>query len=247
MSGRSDRFARLCNAAGTLLMVPMDHGISIGPVPGIAPPEPTLDAVAGTATCVTVHKGLLPRLAPYKDRMGLLMHLSASTDVAPDPNDKRIVGTVEEALALGADAVSVHINLGSLTEADQIEAVGRVTTDCNRLGVPCIAMVYPRGPKVADPFDPVLVAHAARLAAELGCDAAKVPYTGDPDTFRTVVQGAGIPVIVAGGPKRDDVASLLADLAGAAAAGARGVSIGRNVFQADDPAAVLARIAALFP
>lgn len=247
MSERTDRFDRLRNDAGTILMVPMDHGISIGPVRGIASPEPTLDAVAGTATCATVHKGLIPRVQAYQDRMGVLMHLSASTDVAPDPHDKRIVGTVEEAVALGADGVSVHINLGATTEADQLEQVGKVTTDCNLNGVPCIAMIYPRGPDITDPFDPDLVAHAARLGAELGCDAVKVPYTGDPDSFRPVVEGAGVPVIVAGGPQRPDFDGFVDGLRGAAEAGAAGVSIGRNVFQHPDPRAAIEAIAALFP
>lgn len=246
MSERTARFDRLRNDAGNILMVPMDHGISIGPVPGIAPPEPTLDAVADAATCATVHKGLIPRLLPYQDRLGVLMHLSASTDVAPDPNDKRIVGTVEEAVALGADAVSVHINLGSPTEADQLEQVGRVTTDCTLQQVPCIAMIYPRGPQITNPFDPDLVAHAARLGAELGCDAVKVPYTGDPDSFRSVVDGAGVPIIIAGGPKQPDFDAFLQSIAGAAEAGAAGVSIGRNVFQRDDPRAAIESIAALF-
>lgn len=247
MSNRTERFARLRNEAGTILMVPMDHGISIGPVAGIAPPEPTLDAVAPFATCATVHKGLVPRLTAYRDQLGVMMHLSASTDVATDPNDKRIIGTVEEAVALGADGVSVHINLGSTTEANQLEQVGRVTTDCNLQGIPCIAMVYPRGPAISNPFDPELVAHAARLGAELGCDAVKVPYTGDPDSFRPVVEGAGVPVIVAGGPKQPDFDAFVSTLAGAAEAGASGVSIGRNVFQSDDPGAAIQRIAALFP
>lgn len=228
-------------------MVPMDHGVSMGPAPGVADPDATLQAVADAATCVTVHKGLVGRCLPYQDRLGVLMHLSASSDVGPDPNDKRLVGTVQEALDRGAHGVSIHCNLGAATEARMLEDFGRVSTDCHALGVPLVAMVYPRGPAIDDPFDPDLVAHAARLAMELGADAVKVPYTGSPDTFRPVVEGAGIPVIVAGGPKRDDPDALLADLKDAQAAGAAGVSIGRNVFQSDDPTATMEAIARIFP
>lgn len=241
------RASRLRSPAGHVRMVPMDHGVSIGPAPGITDPAATLAAVAGGATCVTVHKGLWRHVAPYADRLGLLLHLSASTDAAPDPNDKRLVATVEEALRMGFDGVSTHCNLGAATEARMVEDLGRVSTACQEWGVPHVAMVYPRGPKVEDPFDPVLVAHAARLGAELGADVVKVPYTGDPESFRAVVRGAGVPVVVAGGPKRDSFDGLLEALRGARAAGAAGVSIGRNVFQHDDPAAAIAAIADIFP
>ncbi len=245
MAANPVRMSRLTTTAGRLFMVPMDHGISMGPAAGISPPGPTLDAVADHASCVTVHKGLVPQVAPFADRLGILLHLSASTDLAPDPHDKRLVATVEEALKLGCDGVSTHLNLGSPTEADQIQGIGRVSTVCTDWGVPHIAMVYPRGPNISNPFDAELVAHAARLGAELGADAVKVPYTGDAETFRVVVEGAGVPVIVAGGPKRD-ADGLLADLKGAAAAGAAGVSIGRNVFQSADPRAAIERITSLF-
>lgn len=227
-------------------MVPMDHGISMGPLPGIADPRPVLDRVAAHASCLTVHKGLVGRIADYADRMGILMHLSASTDLGPDPNDKRLVATVAEAARAGCDGVSTHLNLGSPTEARMLEQLGAVSTACQEYGMPHIAMVYPRGPEIDNPFRADLVAHAARLGAELGADAVKVPFTGGPD-FRDAVQGAGVPVIIAGGPKQDDVEGFLNQIQAAKDAGAAGVSTGRNVFQADDPGAVMQRIAAIFP
>jgi fructose-bisphosphate aldolase/2-amino-3,7-dideoxy-D-threo-hept-6-ulosonate synthase len=246
MARNAIRLARLCDERNRIFMVPMDHGVSMGPAAGISPPGPTLDAVTPYATCVTVHKGLIPHVAPYARDVGVLLHLSASTDLAADPNEKRIVATVEEALRMGCDGVSTHLNLGSNTEADQIQALGAVSTTCNEWGVPHIAMVYPRGQAILDPFDPDLVAHAARLGAELGADAVKVPYTGDTQTMRPAIAGAGVPVIVAGGPKTDNFAGFLANIRGAVDAGASGVSIGRNVFQAHDPAAAMKAITELF-
>ncbi len=247
MADNPVRMARLRSPAGSIRMVPMDHGVSMGPVAGVADPAATLRAVAAGATCVTVHKGLARAVAPHAADLGLLLHLSASTDVAPDGDDKRLVATVEEALKLGFDGVSTHCNLGATTEARMVESLGRVSTACNEWGVPHVAMVYPRGPDVHDPFDPVLVAHAARLGAELGADVVKVPYTGSPDSFRPAVEGAGVPVIVAGGPRRDSLDDLLEALRGARRAGAAGVSVGRNVFQHDDPAAAVAAVAEIFP
>src|SRR5688572_27107791 len=228
-------------------MVPLDHGISMGPVAGLADVRPALRAAAdGGATCATLHKGLLPLAAPFADKLGLLVHLSASTDTGPDGHDKRLVGTVEEAVRLGADGVSIHVNVGSATEPRQLEDAGRVATHCAEWGMPLVTMAYPRGPKVTNPHDPALLAHAARLAAELGADAVKVPYSGDAETFRDVVQGCPVPVLVAGGPKKGDFKALLADLKGARKAGAAGASIGRNVFQHPDPKAAVAAVAAVF-
>ena len=86
----------------------------------------------------------------------------------------------------------------------------------------------------------------AQDGVELGADAVKVPFTGGPE-FKDVVQGAGVPVIIAGGPKQPDIDGFLAQIQTAKDAGASGVSTGRNVFQDDDPGALMSRIAAIFP
>jgi predicted phospho-2-dehydro-3-deoxyheptonate aldolase len=241
------RSRRICRPDGTILMVPLDHGVSLGPTAGLEDPRQALEAVAGVATCVTLHKGLVPLAAAFADRLGILLHLSASTDGAPDPHDKRLVATVAEAARFGCDGVSIHVNVGSATEARQLAEAGAVATACQEHGMPLVAMMYPRGPKVPDPPDPARVSHAARLGAELGADAVKVPYTGSPASFRPVVAGCPVPVIVAGGPRRADFAAFLADMRGAREAGARGISVGRNVFQAPHPERAMAELARVFP
>jgi fructose-bisphosphate aldolase/2-amino-3,7-dideoxy-D-threo-hept-6-ulosonate synthase len=92
-------------------------------------------------------------------------------------------------------------------------------------------MAYPRGPSIKDPYDPELVAHCARVAMELGADLVKVSYTGDIDSFRKVVRGAIIPVLIAGGPKMNSDMDILNMVHDSLEAGGRGVSIGRNIFQ----------------
>lgn len=228
------------------LTIPMDHGISIGPVPGIVDIPATLDAVArGGASAVVFHKGNARYVPPYAQKMGFLLHLSASTSSAPDPDEKVLVTTVEEAVALGADAVSTHTNFGARTEARQVVDLGQVTRDAHRYGLPHLSMAYPRGPDVHDPFDVDRVKAAARTAAECGADIVKTVYTGDPETFREVVRGCPAPVIIAGGPRVADDIQLLETIAGAQAAGAKGVSIGRNIFQHDHPDRMVAAIRAI--
>jgi class I fructose-bisphosphate aldolase len=223
---------------GKVIIVPMDHGVSSGPIEGIVNIKEAVQRVAeGGADAVVIHKGNV-RLAFGEGRknIGLIVHISASTDWSPRKNDKVLVGAVEEALKLGADMVSIHVNMGAEGEREMLRDFGAVSRACEDWQIPLLAMIYGRGPKIENQYDPKVVAHCARLGAELGADIVKVPYTGDPETFAKVVEGAGIPVVIAGGPKAKSVADVLKMVEGAIKAGGAGLSIGRNVFQADDPA-----------
>jgi fructose-bisphosphate aldolase/2-amino-3,7-dideoxy-D-threo-hept-6-ulosonate synthase len=102
--------------------------------------------------------------------------------------------------------------------------------------------MYPRGAKVSDQYGEEFVAHAARAGAELGADMIKTNYTGDPDSFGRVIESCPVPVIIAGGPKVETDTELLQMISDAIATGARGVAIGRNVFQHDKPTHIVRAI-----
>lgn len=220
-------------ASGNAVIVPMDHGISMGPIDGLIDMKSTVDSVAlGGATSVLMQKGLVPYGHRTKGQdVGLIVHLSASTNIGSTSDTKVLDATVEEALKLGADAVSIHINLGAESEPEMLSDLGKISRDCAEWGMPLLAMAYPRGPSIKDPYDPELVAHCARVAMELGADLVKVSYTGDIDSFRKVVRGAIIPVLIAGGPKMNSDMDILNMVHDSLEAGGRGVSIGRNIFQ----------------
>ena len=114
---------------------------------------------------------------------------------------------MEEAIALGADAVSIHINLGSPNESKMLEIGANVARDCTRWGMPLLTMIYPRG-KGIDSFSPQSVGHAVRVAEELGADMIKTNYPGDPEAFRKIVKACSVPVFIAGGEKTGDLESL---------------------------------------
>jgi predicted phospho-2-dehydro-3-deoxyheptonate aldolase len=238
MTGKTVRLRRV-GREGLYTLIPLDHGVSVGPIAGIEDPTRLVrDVDQGGATGVILHKGLVKNYEAAQPRAGLLIHISSSTDKAQDVNDKRIVASVPEVVRLGADGVSVHVNMGSLTEPRQLEEFARVVTDADALGLPVLCMMYPRGPTIKDPYAPAVVAHAARLAEELGADLVKTVYTGDPKTFRNVTSSVGIPVLVAGGAKTESEHAFLEMVHGAMRGGAAGVSIGRNVFQARNPRAM---------
>ncbi len=236
--GKSIRMERLMNrTTGKYIIVPMDHGVSVGPIPGLVDMRKIVNEVAeGGANAVLGHKGL-PRCGHRgggRD-VGLILHLSSSTDLSPLPNSKVLTASVEDAIKLGADGISIHINLGDVAEAKMLEDFGRVARDAEHWGMPLLAMVYARGPKVTNGFAPEVVAHSARVAVELGADIVKVPYTGDIDSFAHVVESVCVPVVIAGGPKTDTTLEFLQTVHDSVRAGGAGLSVGRNIFQHSNP------------
>jgi len=215
----------------------MDHGVTVGPIEGLADMRAAVSkVVAGGANAILMHKGVVRAGHRGAGRdVGLIIHLSAGTSISPDPNAKELVCTVEEAIKLGADAVSVHINLGAETDKEMLGQLGYVSERCSQWQMPLVAMMYTRGPKIKDEYDVENVKHAARVGAELGADIVKVPYTGSVESFSEVVQGCPVPVVIAGGPKMDSDEDIFKMVEGALKAGAAGVSIGRNAFQHKKP------------
>jgi len=246
--GKRIRMERIINRnTRKTVIVPMDHGISVGPIKGLMDMKNAVQSVAeGGANAIVEHKGLVGEGHRGKGRdIGLIIHLSASTSLSPTPHAKTLVCSVEEAIKLGADAVSIHINLGDSQEKEMLNDFGRISYDARTWGIPLLAMVYPRGEKIKDEYDVEVVKHAARVGSEMGADIVKVSYTGSRETFKEVVDGATIPVVIAGGEKMDSDRDILEMVRGSIDAGGSGVSIGRNVFQHKDPKRMVQAIAAI--
>ncbi|MGA2385788.1 MAG: fructose-bisphosphate aldolase, partial [Candidatus Bathyarchaeia archaeon] len=112
-------------------------------------------------------------------------------------------------------------------------------------GMPLLAMMYPRGPKIQNEHAVEVVAHAARIGAELGADIIKANFTGSTETFKAVVESCPVPVVIAGGPKCKTSAEILQTTHEALLAGAAGLSIGRNVFQHETPTLMVKALAAI--
>jgi 2-amino-4,5-dihydroxy-6-oxo-7-(phosphonooxy)heptanoate synthase len=241
---RTLRLRRLHHHSDRLFVVPLDHAVSDGPIV----PDGDLDVLVGQITgqdvdAVVLHKGCLRRVHPDRFRTtSLIVHLSASTARATDPDAKYLVAGVAEALRLGADGVSVHVNVGSREESRQIADLAAVAGACDRWNVPLLAMMYPRGPQVSDPRDPALIAHAVAIAAELGADLVKTVYPGSCAAMAAITRGAAVPVLVAGGAPGTDI---FAQVRQALDGGAAGVAVGRHIIRADDVAATTRKLADL--
>jgi len=237
MIGKLIRLERIINRnTKKTVIVPMDHGVTVGPIKGLIDMPKTINLIAeGGANAVVLHVGMAlhGHRGTGKD-IGLILHLSASTSLGPDPNYKVLVNNVQRAIKMGADAVSVHINIGAEDEARMLRDLGKVSIECMEWGMPLLAMMYPRGKKIQNENDVDAVKHVARVGVELGADIIKCPYTGSPETFKEVVEGCPVPVVIAGGSKLSDEETLKM-IEGAMDAGAAGLSMGRNAFQHEDP------------
>jgi len=222
-----------------MLCIPMDHGISNGPIKGLEDIHSVIyECSSAGLTCVLVNKGIIKSM-PRPPNIGIIAHFSASTSIGPTPNRKILIGSVEEAIRLGADAVSLHINIGSKEEPEMLQKLGMISDKCDEWSVPLVAMMYPRGENIKNPHDPEIVAHAARVGAEAGADIIKAVYTGDPASFRRVVRGCPVPIVIAGGPKANTDREILEMCEGAMMAGAKGVTFGRNIFQHKNPPTIV--------
>ena len=243
--GKRIRLERILNRkTKKTVIVPMDHGVTLGPIRGLVNmPEMVNEIARGGANAVLGHMGLpLHGHRRYGKDVGLILHLSGSTVWSPDPNTKVLVNSVQMALKMGADAVSIHVNIGADDESEMLKDLGLVSVAAMEWGLPLLAMMYTRGEKFKNEFDVEGVKHAARIAAELGADIVKVNYTGSVASFRQVIEGCPIPVVIAGGERAVDEKSIFTVIKESLKAGGAGVSVGRNVFQHETPRAMMKAI-----
>lgn len=248
MTGKKIRLERIMDReTGRTIIVPLDHGVTVGPIKGLIDMGKTVDSVAnGGASAVIGHVGLpLYGHRHHGKDIGLILHVSASTTLNPDPNNKVLVNSVERAIKMGADGVSIHVNIGADDEANMLRDFGFISEQCMEWGMPLLAMMYARGGKIKKETDVEVVKLAARAGAELGADIVKCNYTGDPDSFAKVVEGCPAPVIIAGGEKMETDRDVLEMVYWSVQAGGKGVSIGRNIFQHNNPFQIVKAMAAI--
>jgi fructose-bisphosphate aldolase/2-amino-3,7-dideoxy-D-threo-hept-6-ulosonate synthase len=236
-SGKTRRLRRIIKSDSRTLITAMDHGVTVGPVRGLEDmQEAVRNVVKGGADAVLFHKGI----AKHVDTLGsgLIVHVSASTILGTKPNLKVDVCTVQEAIALGADAVSTHINIGSEEEHVMLHSLGTLSRECDSFGLALLAMMYPRGPNIKNDHELEIVSHVARIGAELGADIVKTVYTGNVDSFRHVVRNCPVPIVVAGGAQAQTEKEVFELAEDSMKAGAAGLSFGRNIFQHSNPSAI---------
>jgi DhnA family fructose-bisphosphate aldolase class Ia len=245
MYGTTIRLRRVFpNAERKLFSVPLDHALSLGPIDGLEELAPVArDLQEGGADLLIVTKGAVRELAPVLRPSTLLgVHVSASTSLGTTSQHKRLVGTASEAVALGADLLSVQVNFGVPEEGEMLRDLGVAVDQCRALGLPLLCMAYV---KKANGGTPDELRHAARASADLGADIVKTSWPGSGEEYARLCRTTPVPVLIGGGVRLDDEAAFLAIVAESVQAGGAGICIGRNLFQRRPIVPLARRIAAL--
>jgi DhnA family fructose-bisphosphate aldolase class Ia len=240
---RESRLQRLLGADGKCIVVALDDSAISGPKSYLVDMRSQIAAAVDFgANAILGFEGMFEQYGAEVGEAGRIVNITLST-VGPHHLRKVPINTVESALHAGAHAISVHVNMTSQHEPEMLDFLGLTAAKCRELRIPLFAHMYAR--KIVDGKEyhfkdlkdtnpqeyAEIIAHGARIAAELGVDVIKVPYTGSTGTFRYVVDSAyGKLVLMAGGEKIDDEAFLQA-VHEAMEAGASGVAVGRNFFE----------------
>jgi class I fructose-bisphosphate aldolase len=239
------RLNRIFRPSGRALIVAMDHGLLDGPCPGLEKPaEIITKIVAGGADAVLTSYGIARQFARQLAPLGLILRVDGwATSLGQVAGLGALFYQIEDALRLGADAVALNGFPGTPQESATLENIARTAGQAHSWGLPVMAEMVPGGFDSPPEWRTVgNIALAVRVAAELGADFVKTPYVAG---FQRVIDTCYVPVVILGGAKRGNERAMLADIKAAVDAGAAGVAIGRNIFQADDPAAMTAAVAAI--
>ena len=236
--GKQIRFNRIINQeSGKVFFVTIDHALNRGVLPGIADIKTTIGKLAaGGPDCLAMHKGLA-REYFHPSAGQIAMALKVSTFSPYHPTLDTVVTDVEEAVSLGADAVSIGAMVGGKQQPEMIRELGKFSKEATAAGMPLIAHMYPTGEMIDDDkrYNWENIAYAARAGVEMGVDIVKTWYTGDPDSFCKVVEATHGRVVAAGGAKADTPRQFLEVTKDVMSTGALGVAYGRNIFEYKDP------------
>lgn len=246
MLGKEVRMSRLVNPKSNKMMaITVDHAISrgISQLTGLHQVQATIDKIiAGKPEAMTLTKGIAEHcMWNHAGEVAMLMKVSNYSPVAPTKDT--IFGTVDEAIRMGADAVSMGcMTLGDF-QGEQFETIGKFAEECMRKGMPLIGHVYPKGESV--PADKRAswenIAYSVRSACELGMDIVKTTYTGDPDSMAKAV--ACVPstfrIVIQGGDACNTLDDYLQMTREAMDCGVGGVTMGRFVWEYEDVTALV--------
>jgi len=237
--GKHIRLGRLLRQ-GRSVVVAVDHGGIAGPLPGIVKPAALMRAcVRGGADAVLATRGFLSASLEECSRgTAVILRLTGGFTVLGGGFEEELISSPETALRWGAAAAAATVKFGHTREGHFIRQASRLADACAQWGLPLLIEAIASG-KDLKPTDAEGVKLAARAAQEIGADIVKCRYTGDPESFRPVVEGCPAPVLILGGEKSDSLQRVFEQVRGSLEAGGAGVAIGRNIWQHPEPQAVV--------
>ncbi len=250
MSGKALRSAAFLNAkTGRSFSIALDHGMQLGPLPGLKQARPIIEAAVNLgAEGLLLTPGQIERNADIlavRGRPAIMLRVDQTSmwrqgsPTGYAEGRTRLVGSVDDAMRLGADAVITFLftcHSDPALEDRSIEICGAMAERCRTLGMALIIEpMAARGGLREDPFNAEAIAMNCRIAADMGADLLKTDWSGDAESFAEVVAAVDIPVLLAGGASLGNEKETKAMVKDIMSSGAKGLVFGRNLFQASNP------------
>ena len=237
--GMKNRLSRIFNPqSGHTVMLAFDHGYIMGPTSGLERMDLTITPLIEYADCLMCTRGALRSIVPPTSNKPVSLRYSAGTSVLTELNNECLLD-IEDALRVNASALAVMVAIGSKFEAKTVENLVRTADLGNKYGIPALGVTAVGKELIRDAR---YLSLACRICAENGATFVKT-YFCEPD-FELVTAACPVPLVIAGGKKLPEKETLALAWR-AIQAGAAGVDMGRNVFQAEHPVAMIQAVKAV--
>jgi putative autoinducer-2 (AI-2) aldolase len=240
--GMKNRLARLIQADGKALFLPIDHGYFQGPTHKLEKPGETIKPLLPYADALMLTRGVLRNCVDPASTKPIILRVSGGTSVVgEDLANEAIITSINEIIRLNASAVSMSVFVGSKYEHQSLINLSKLVDECEDYGIPVMAVTAVG--KELEKREARYLALCCRIAAELGARVVKTYYCTE--KFEKVVEGCPVPVVMAGGPKVDSELEVFQFVYDGMQKGAIGVNLGRNIWQSEYPVAAIRAIRAI--
>jgi len=218
---------------GRTVMLAIDHGYFQGPTTGLERVDINILPLLPYADTLMLTRGILRSIIPPTYTRGIVLRASGGPSILKELSNEQIAMDIEDAIRLNAAAMAVQVFIGGEFETQSVHNMTRLVDMGNRYGIATLAVTAVGREMVRDAKYMRL---ATRICAELGATYVKTYYV--PEGFDTVTAACPVPIVIAGGKKlpEEDALKLAYN---AVQEGAAGVDMGRNIFQAEHPAAMI--------
>ncbi len=253
--GKAIRLARILSGKqGRSACLAFDHGLHVGPIAGVGDLRAGIkNAVDAGFDGIILTPGAVARnvdLLSGRDKPSVVMRIDQTTMwrlgsfTGYAEGDVRAITSVEEAAAMGADAVLSYIFIAHkdpALETRSAERAAETAMQARRFGLAYVAEpMAARNGMLRSPFDPKVIAIHTRMAVEFGADIIKADWPGSVKACQQVLSScAGTPMLVAGGERGKSDADTLRLVSELLEGGANGIMFGRALFQSPDPLKIM--------
>lgn len=240
--GMKNRMSRLFDPkTGRAVWLAVDHGYFLGPLSKLEEPARTIKPLVEFTDALMLTRGVLRNCVDAGLKVPVILRVSGGNSIAgPALSDEGVQTCVEEAIRLNASAVAISIYVGTEHEHQTLMALGGLVNEAQRYGIPVLAVTAVG--KELDKRDARYLGLACRIAAELGAQAVKTYYCDD---FEKVAKSCPVPLVIAGGPRLKTEVDALKLAHDALKEGAKGVDMGRNIWQSANPVGMIKAIRAI--